>query len=734
MGLEAANYLSELVLTNPTGSDFKYEGDNHLRMLKTVLQNTLPGMSGRIWRKQTKNAGYTPVLNDQMSWLDCTTALTLSLTAAATLGNGWLVLASANGGDVTIDPNAAETINGAATIIVPDGWDAAVRCDGSNFTAIMTRRSSHAMAPISRAANTILTLGDVGKVIRATAGFTQTFDPAATLRTGWFVHFKIDTGVTVVFDPNGAETIDGAATRSVTGPAAVTIVSDGTNLISLGGAQADTPVPGDTRADVASAATTNIGAANSRIVRITGTTDITAFDNVNEGIWRLVYFEKTGLKITYNATSMQLPIPYDIQVMVGDSMLAQSLGSGNWKVHYYQRADGQPLLGGRIPFTVVSTGALNAGASATDYSQGVGTGLNSTEVYTQIVFPEAVTVSELRVFANAILSGGTCVVTVRKNATDTALVATVANGTSTGSDLANSVDFGAGDTLTFKWVRGAIGSTTDFGASVVVKKRGLRIGVPLQFAYNSGANGVSNTMTRQGAEVTESDAQFPVSACRIQARAPRWASSSGLTGAVGPTVRRDGVGGMTTGSIGTPTLWDNGTRVTGAVMAKGPLIDFPVNFLYSSAGTDNDVNNSACSGVYDCLGPSDGQYPPSSIIRQARQQAQNLARFATDFVAGNAPVSTESEAQIPMPACTLRNLRVAASSAMALGSSTIVVRKNGVDTGLTVSPDNSGRVFADTTNSVEFAAGDLFSLKVTSGAAVGTRTYVASIDVNPALA
>jgi len=39
MGLETANWPKELVDTNPTSSDPRSEGDDHLRLIKTVLKN-----------------------------------------------------------------------------------------------------------------------------------------------------------------------------------------------------------------------------------------------------------------------------------------------------------------------------------------------------------------------------------------------------------------------------------------------------------------------------------------------------------------------------------------------------------------------------------------------------------------------------------------------------------------------------------------------------------------------
>jgi hypothetical protein len=44
MGLESATYISQLVNTNPTGADDKNQGDNHLRLIKGVLQAQFPNL------------------------------------------------------------------------------------------------------------------------------------------------------------------------------------------------------------------------------------------------------------------------------------------------------------------------------------------------------------------------------------------------------------------------------------------------------------------------------------------------------------------------------------------------------------------------------------------------------------------------------------------------------------------------------------------------------------------
>lgn len=45
MAVESASWVTQLVATNPVVGDPVGEGDDHLRMLKTVLQNSFPSSS-----------------------------------------------------------------------------------------------------------------------------------------------------------------------------------------------------------------------------------------------------------------------------------------------------------------------------------------------------------------------------------------------------------------------------------------------------------------------------------------------------------------------------------------------------------------------------------------------------------------------------------------------------------------------------------------------------------------
>lgn len=88
-------------------------------------------------------------------------------------------------------------------------------------------------------------------------------------------------------------------------------------------------------ADIASATTTNIGAANNHCLRVTGTTTITAFDTVTDPAIRILRFAGI-LTLTHSGTALILPGAANITTAAGDTAMFVSLGSGNWACIFYQ--------------------------------------------------------------------------------------------------------------------------------------------------------------------------------------------------------------------------------------------------------------------------------------------------------------------------------------------------------------------------------------------------------------
>ena len=120
---------------------------------------------------------------------------------------------------------------------------------------------------------------------------------------------------------------------------------------------------------VASATSTAIGAAASENVDISGTTTITSFDTVAEGINRKGRF--TGvLTLTHNATSLILPGVANIVTAANDRYEARSLGAGNWIVTKYVYANGNAISatnqsGGTVAATTITASGSILSSSPT---------------------------------------------------------------------------------------------------------------------------------------------------------------------------------------------------------------------------------------------------------------------------------------------------------------------------------------------------------------------------------
>lgn len=167
---------------------------------------------------------------------------------------------------------------------------------------------------------------------------------------------SIDTSITV--DKNSAQSLSNKTLQS---PLLVTPtlgVASGTSLTLssyLNEAQAT---------NIASATTTNIGAANGNYINITGTTTIVSFDVVQAGTRRILNFNG-ALILTYNGTSMILPGGVNITTAIGDTATFISLGGGNWVCTQYTIASLAPGQAKTVITNANLTGDITSVGNAT---------------------------------------------------------------------------------------------------------------------------------------------------------------------------------------------------------------------------------------------------------------------------------------------------------------------------------------------------------------------------------
>lgn len=221
MGLEAATYIDGLVATNPTGSDQKAQGDDHIRLIKAVLKATFPSAAGPIplggWNGKadnvlTKTADYTLLTTDdgKALYFNITAAKTLTLLAAATAGDGFVVWVQKNQNnlaDLTIAPNGTETINGVnASIGLTMNEGGLLYCNGTGWIFIgmasglptgtrrILRTNDDALAYagliLKRVRTGVATDGDLGTTLQA----IHKDDAAAEVQVGNLGWKMVDTG------------------------------------------------------------------------------------------------------------------------------------------------------------------------------------------------------------------------------------------------------------------------------------------------------------------------------------------------------------------------------------------------------------------------------------------------------------------------------------------------------------------------------------------------------------
>lgn len=112
MGLEAGTYIDDLNASNPTTGDPRSEGDDHIRLIKNVLLNTFPNITGALSPTHTELNyvnGVTSAIQTQLDSKgaggDDIPATTHMLFYEATAPTGWSQ-------DVTNNDKAIRIVSG----------------------------------------------------------------------------------------------------------------------------------------------------------------------------------------------------------------------------------------------------------------------------------------------------------------------------------------------------------------------------------------------------------------------------------------------------------------------------------------------------------------------------------------------------------------------------------------------------------------------------------------------
>lgn len=146
MALETGTYISDLVATNPTSSDPKSQGDDHIRLVKSTLQATFPGVTGAVTATHTELNfvdGVTSAIQTQIDArakiagtvtavsalnVDCSAGTYFTKTIAA---DSTFTFSNAPAGDYGF---ALKVVHTSGTIT----WPAAVNWPGSSAPSLTT--------------------------------------------------------------------------------------------------------------------------------------------------------------------------------------------------------------------------------------------------------------------------------------------------------------------------------------------------------------------------------------------------------------------------------------------------------------------------------------------------------------------------------------------------------------------------------------------------------------------
>ena len=132
MALESATYISGLVDTNPAGSDAISQGDDHIRLIKTVLKNTLPNADEAMNGIHASASEPSPNSTGQL-WFDTTNNLIKIRNEA---DDAWIILLATEGSrllKVTHDIEAT-TATFRSDTYVDTGWSITHTCLSTSST------------------------------------------------------------------------------------------------------------------------------------------------------------------------------------------------------------------------------------------------------------------------------------------------------------------------------------------------------------------------------------------------------------------------------------------------------------------------------------------------------------------------------------------------------------------------------------------------------------------------
>lgn len=255
-------------------------------------------------------------------------------------------------------------------LTVADGWNFCIHSKDVRGITVKDCYARHVSSSVGtiffNVDNTLAFVGDDYTAFNNETHFYEN-NFGATVPTGGISNGSITVAKLADATAGDIITFDaaGKAILLAVGASGFVLTSQGPGLPLIWAVAGAIGVLGVEGTPIASAATVDIGAADSDFVDITGTVTITSFGTTITRNHMWLQFNDV-LTLTNNATSLILPTGANIITAAGDILEARRLssGSGDWIVTSYSREDGTTIGTGVISpvFTSPEQSIVSAGA------------------------------------------------------------------------------------------------------------------------------------------------------------------------------------------------------------------------------------------------------------------------------------------------------------------------------------------------------------------------------------
>ena len=241
MTIETATYLNSLNTAYPASGDQMGEGDDQIRLLKTVLKNTFPGRAGVEGRAIVKSAGFTPATTENGALFVGAAEITCTLPALAGVAEGTHYEFKPLTHAMTISAAGGEYIDMARSYVIATGdWAIVAKIDGTQWAIMRSTTLSAASITAALGATYVQNANyatNAGRAYPKNSGGGNFDLVIAELSNPYYIVGTGDTGATLKLVPRSTLAVSYADSAGSAGYAnsAGSAPANGGNASTVGG-------------------------------------------------------------------------------------------------------------------------------------------------------------------------------------------------------------------------------------------------------------------------------------------------------------------------------------------------------------------------------------------------------------------------------------------------------------------------------------------------------------------